>query len=548
MMENRSFDHMFGRRAGVEGILDPKSGQVKPEFYNLTDRQNPDSEKYPAGSSALYAIEPVDVDKKGFGGPSHSFPSVTTQLYGADNPPSSAQLAEDAPLNGFVMNYIHVLQTDVHRTNPAPEEIQEAMSTFEPGRLPVMEQLAQEFCVCDHWHAEVPGPTQPNRLFTHAATSQGFTHNVWKNTFNVRTIYEELDKVGEDWGVFYFDLRDTDSFPQIKSRIDRVLQFDAFYQKAQSGTLPTYSFLCPRYNDDPQGLRANSQHAPYDVRFGEHLIADVYEALRNGPSWPNTLLIVTYDEHGGYYDHVSPPTQKVNPPDDFTSPTEVDKEEAQANPGRNGYLLKPNYKFGFDRLGLRVPTLLISPWIAKGTVDSNLYQHTSIFATLRDLYGVGTLTNRDKQAMSFTDTLKKLPSARTDCPTQLERPPMPDTGANFMQRPLTAQQTEMWPILSQLDGHPDSGKVTKPPPTRADAHKYITERLLAHERFHRARRRKAAFEVKPDGKGGYEWQLRSDSNEIIARSPKTYTTLKAAEGDIERIRDLAPYAPQKGKR
>src|SRR5262249_58939677 len=99
----------------------------------------------------------------------------------------------------------------------------------------------------------------------------------------------------------------------------------------------------------------NSQHAPYDVRNGENLIADTYEALRAGPQWEQTLLIVTYDEHGGYYDHVSPPATNVANPDGLVSPTAYDKKHAQQEPKRNGYLLKPAQQFDFKRLGLRVP-------------------------------------------------------------------------------------------------------------------------------------------------------------------------------------------------
>jgi phospholipase C len=360
------------------------------------------------------------------------------------------------------------------------------MATFDASELPVINALGDSFCVCDRWFSEVPGPTQPNRLFMHAATSMGFTHNVWSNKFTARTIYEALDAVKQTWGVYYFDLRDTDSFPAVKKRVQNILPFAKFYDLAKAGTLPAYSFLCPLYGDTDPNAQSSSQHAPSDMRYGEMLIADVYEALRNGPGWNDTLFVLTYDEHGGFYDHVAPP--KAAPPDAFTSPTADDKAQAAKNPKANGYLTKASAKFAFDRLGLRVPTVLVSPWIKQG-VDSTTYQHTSILATLHDLFGTTPLTKRDRSATSFAARLTELSAPRTDAPTKLPRPVLPAPNPDQTQKPPNANQQEMAPLLKHLDGHKDSGKVVPLPPTRAETAKYVAERIQAHNKFHAAKGR-----------------------------------------------------------
>jgi phospholipase C len=542
MLENRSFDHMLGLfpNPKINGLFGSDGSTIDPKYTNtVIGTGAKQGVSIPEQAGATYTIDPEQIDKRGFGGPGHSFPDATLQLYNAAVAPSAPQ--SPAPLSGFAQSYFNQLRSDVGIKNPTNAQMAVPMCAFGPGQLPTLWQLAQEFCVCDNWFSEVPGPTQPNRLFTHSATSRGFIHNVWNQPFDIPTIYDELDKAGRDWCVFYFDLRDTDSFPQIKKRVDRVLPFNNFIAQAKSGQLPAYSFLCPRYNEptvqtDPP---PNSEHAPYDVRNGENLIADVYEALRAGPGWLQSLLVVTYDEHGGYFDHV-PPGNTENP-DGLTSPTSVDRQQAAANPKANGYLLKPDCAFDFSRLGLRVPALLVSPWVAAGSVEKSPLQHTSIMATLRDLYGVGTLTKRDAQAASFASALS-LAVPRGDAPMTLNRPPLTPSDSASEAAPLTQQQSEMWPLLSQLDGHRDTGKAVAEPATRRQAAEYIQQRITAHDRFHRERRRKAAYSVVKRRSGKYHWVLHDDRGLPIAVSPREYSHLSDAEADIACIRDVGPFA------
>jgi phospholipase C len=538
MMENRSFDHLLGTLPNVNGIL-RGDGSPNPNYSNLANPADATSKKYPAGNPGNFAVPSQDIGQGGFGGPGHSFAAATQQLDASATTESG--VASPAPLNGFIANYIRELSAN-GRSNPSDDEINEPMTNFTAAQMPVISTLATEFCVCDQWYSEVPGPTEPNRLFVHAATSAGFVDNEWQAPISAQTIYQLLEQAGFDWAFFRVDLSDSDSFPALKVRTTRIFALPEFAQQAAAGSLPAYSFLCPQMNEGKDGSQPNSQHAPYDVRLGENLIADVYEAVRNGPMWEKTLLIVTYDEHGGYFDHVAPPAA-VNP-DGLASPNAFVTDLAQKNPSKKGYLTKPNMDFDFTRLGMRVPTVLISPWIQKGTVDSSQYQHTSIFATLRDLFGVASLTKRDAQANSFTAQLTKLSSPRTDAPTALTRPAMPPpASAAEMQKPITKPQQELWPMLSHLDGHPDSGKVTEPPPTRVAAARYIQERIAAHRKFHRDRRRKAFYEIYGSG-GKFAWRFDDGQGRVLATSTLTYASPKEAQADIESMRDLAPFARQ----
>jgi phospholipase C len=549
MMENRSFDHMLGLLPGVNGIAyqdpDPAkdTAQVNPNYYNLAKPGDPTSTKYMAGEPGNFTVPSIDINR-GFGGPGHSFPAATIQLQA--DAATSADVKNPAALDGFIYDY--ATKELFFRKNPSAQEIGEPMTTFSPSQVPVISQLALQFCVCDNWFSEVPGPTEPNRLFTHAATSMGYAHNVWTNPITAKTIYENLEAAGHDWAFFFVDQSDSDSFPALKGRTN-IQSLDAFYQAAKAGTLPSYSFLCPQMLDGKDGSKPNSQHAPYDVRLGELLMADVYEALRNGPLWNSSVLIVTYDEHGGYYDHVSPP--QAPQPDQYSSPTAWDQQQAKKNPKQNAYLIKPNMNFDFTRLGLRVPAVLVTPWVIKGTVDSNQYQHTSIMATLRDLFGAATLNKRDASARSFLPTLSKLSQPRTDAPTTLTRPPIPAATPADTSLPLTEREQSMIQSTAQLDGHKDSGKSfgdgkgqVPMPRTRGDAAAYVPERRQAHIQFHRERRRKATYAVRRDKSGKYHWSLSDENGNVVATSPKPLASQQEAEAHIAKIRDVGPFAKQ----
>ncbi len=386
MLENRSFDHIFGYRKGVNGLKGTEFNLVDP-----TKKQAPTNAAFKVSNAEPYSIAAGE-------GPAHSFNSVTMQIFGK----KTATTADTPKNNGFVAAYRESLSQD-HVANPTPEQIRVVMESFAPGTLPAFDALADSFCLCDRWFCDVPGPTMPNRMFVHMGSSGGYVHNVWSHKFNNTTIYDLLQKNGKTWATYDFDQNEVRQFPSLAASAASFKHYENdFANDVTSGKLPNYSFLIPRFVAKTGPV--NSMHGPYDVRPADQLVADTYNALRSNTAvWNKSVLIVTMDEHGGFYDHVTPPNLPKAALDNLSSPPPGDSESWVP-------------KFKFDRLGLRVPTLIVSPWVAKGRVDSTEYRHTSVLATAIKLFGLrGQLTNRVKTATPF-DALFSEPAPRTDTP------------------------------------------------------------------------------------------------------------------------------------
>jgi phospholipase C len=315
---------------------------------------------------------------------------------------------------GFVANYRTALGTDGFTASAA--NLSAVMQTFQAGQLPGLTALAQKFVLCDHWYCEVPGPTMPNRLYIHAATSAGWARNDWSVPLDSVTIYEQLQNSGRTWAVYYSDQNEVAQYTRINGQRANFKLFESnFSADAGAGRLANYNFIIPRFAGSATDGPVTSMHPPQDVRPGDQLVSDVYAALRAGPQWPKSLLAVTFDEHGGYFDHGDPPAA-VNP-DGIDSPAPGDR--ASFAP-----------KFAFNRLGLRVPTLLASPYLPRGAVCSSPLQHTSVLVTVRKLFGMsGPLTKRDAAAAPFDNLF--LPTPRTDAPMSLapSAPPPPTVDA-----------------------------------------------------------------------------------------------------------------------
>ena len=403
MLENRSFDHIFGFASAPAGQT--IENLVGKNLSNLVDPSKPKSAtnpEIPAKKNAPFAVH----DKEG---PSHSFNGTNVQLCNDRSGPSAQHPIKN---NGFVRNYRDHLLQGTHTVDK--NNLAEVMKSFSPTQLPAINALARNFCLCDHWFCEVPGPTMPNRMFIHAATSEGYVHNAFDREFKSKTIYELFDAAGHTWATYFHDLSEVLQFPALTKTPDHFRRFDERWATdVANGQLATYSFILPRFMN-ATNARANSQHAPEDVRFGEHLIADVYDALAaNQALFKETALIVTYDEIGGFFEHVAP--GPAPNPDGQNSP----------NPDDHATFQLPSFKF--DRLGLRVPALIVSPWIPKGIVENRNLQHTSVIKTMSEMFGLaGPLNKRDKSAASFADLFKKLnaPRAAGDMPNKLPRPPI----------------------------------------------------------------------------------------------------------------------------
>ena len=371
MMENRSFDHMMGWLQEPGYDIDGLTG----------GEWNPLDPSEPPGPSNRAAVTPDAQDVTPHD-PGHEFSDVNVQLFanpGGPPPPSGVEENK-----GFVLSYGQ--QDDVTRAI-APK----IMDCFDPGNLPVLTTLAKEFAVCKRWFSSVPGPTWPNRFFAHAATSKGYLDNSQFHNYDMRTIFENLSEQGYTWADYYDDISQTWELQRLCTPgfITNFKAYGEFRKDAAAGKLPNYSFIEPKYYWWFGG--ANDQHPPHSIKAGEALIADVYHCVRTSPLWEKSLLLIVYDEHGGFYDHVVTP-KDATPPDSYQS------------------------QFKFDRYGVRVPAILISPYIQKGTIVGETFDHTSIPATLKDVFKLDSfLTNRDARAQTFSGVPDRA-SPRTDTP------------------------------------------------------------------------------------------------------------------------------------
>ena len=408
MLENRSFDSMLGWLMHPDGIRQKVNGVAGKGLTNPIPR----NASHPEGLTSIpvSAADPNDMTHPN-PDPGEEYSHVNTQLFGSVIPEENSHLAANkakppynlpprhpatAPMNGFVIDYINSFR-ERRKKEPTFEEYKIIMDCFPEEAVPVMSGLAKEYAVFDAWFAPVPSQTLCNRSFVHAATSHGYVLNgsmIRWMLHSSPTLYDRIDaKKGSPitWRVYYDKL---DILPLIGLQYPKLLKprkknfryMEDFINDAAAGSLPNYAFIEPRFLIDH-----NDQHPPIgetlyetsSVLAGEQLIERIYNAVRTGPKWENTLHIITYDEHGGCYDHVAPPT--ATPPDPKRPTGEQD--------------------FKFDRLGIRVPTIMVSPYIQKGTVISDVHDHTSIIKFLCDRWGLESLTERDKAAVNFHEVL-----------------------------------------------------------------------------------------------------------------------------------------------
>jgi phospholipase C len=416
MLENRSFDHMLG-------FLYAGSGNVSPAgaaFEGLTGQEsNPDAN---GTAVPVFKINPADPGAYFMPGadPGEGYANTNSQLFGSGRAPGSAV----ATNTGFVTNFAATISWDqrMGRSVETGTAAASIMGMFTPEALPILSGLARGFAVCDHWYSSVPTETFPNRAFACAATSQGHM-NDGTASYTVQSIFGLMSAHGQAWKIYGYDGEPLTrkNFPDTTAAPDANFgTFSEFAADAAAGQLPEYSFLEPSW-----GSSGNSQHPNYDVSLGEKLIHDVYYALRGGPGWDQTLLFITYDEHGGCYDHVAPPSGAV-PPDD--------------SPGEFG--------FDFTRFGVRVPAVLVSPLIAAGTVyraaGTMPLDHTSVLKTVQTRWGLPALTRRDAAAPDVGSVLS-LTVARTDDPLAGVAVPV-SAGAN----PAAAEVSHIQQVDAQL--------------------------------------------------------------------------------------------------
>jgi phospholipase C len=396
MMENRSYDHMLGF-ADISGT-DAATGQpttadgLKGTEFNTF-----------AGERHFVALGAPDVTVA----PGHDFTDVRRQLCGPHAKDPEGGPYPEVNNTGFVSSLAN---------NTHGEQTRQIMQCFAPQHLRILTTLAREFAVCDRWFCSMPGPTEPNRYFLHAASSDDYddspsalklgeasTNHFGGIDFEGGNIFEALHKAGIKTRIYAGD-----NFPVVGELegISNTFDVDDFENLAKDLQDPGFDagfiHIEPKYFD---GLgdtlhhnfaTGNSQHPLGGVAAGERLIKKTYEAIRNSPHWESSMLIITYDEHGGFYDHVVPGP---------AGPT-----------GSKG----SEHGFMFDQLGPRVPAVVISPLIPKNTIEHRLLEHCSVIKTASDLFDVPLLKHaRDLHSVCGLLHLAQLSVARTDAPARL---------------------------------------------------------------------------------------------------------------------------------
>jgi phospholipase C len=437
MLENRSFDQMLGtlysNSAQFEGL------KLDGSMYNIFN-----GTKYPVTNTS--SGNPFTTPTPD---PGESFPDMNLQIFNNTDPATGAT----ANMAGFVNDFAAGLPGSIPypdiptgkecpwspswpplpRVDPTSQKTAvpgDIMFYFTPAQLSVSSVLAQSFGVSDAWFGSCPTQTYPNRFFLNCATSGGYVEDVdylcnLEVVPNLSSIFELLDGAGgynpQNWKVYYHDFAIASLIKYVllsanppthmlcnfdTSDLGQDSKFPTFAQDVQNQTLPKYSFIEPRYTVGANNLQPNDSHPPYDVRYGEILLGTIYNLLRGSAYyWPRTLLIITYDEHGGCFDHVIPP--------------------AAVAPG--GTVLPDPSSFDFKRYGPRVPAILVSPYIPAGSVirpagfsyvqgngtsttnGVTPFDHTSVIRTIAECFnlssGAANLTQRDANAPSLADAL-----------------------------------------------------------------------------------------------------------------------------------------------
>ncbi|KAJ5936175.1 hypothetical protein N7454_005473 [Penicillium verhagenii] len=361
---NRAFDNILGgiHKDGLDNVVN-NGPFYNPQLVNETDSKKMYSQ-YKDYDSVLHD-------------PDHSVTGVNFEMYGTFTPDNEA-IANGTlkpSLKGFVER-----QMAVYPAISAQRATDEVLGYYSEDEVPTLVDLVDEFTTFNYWHSCVPGPTNPNRLCALSGTSDGHGENddsFLTSEIEINGIFEEATKKGISW--LNYDGTNGAFLPDAlfynwtaENAESNVVPLENFYQDAYLGLLPQLSYI----NPSCCGADTNSMHPSGNVSFGQVLVKQVYDAVRTGPQWDKTLIVLTFDETGGFFDHVAPPLA-VRPDDKTYTET-----------ASNGQ----NYTLNFDRLGGRMPTWLISPTLPRAT---------SRTTTLGYLWDIEDFTPRVAQSPAF---------------------------------------------------------------------------------------------------------------------------------------------------
>jgi phospholipase C len=359
MMENRSFDHMLGYlsleggRRDIDGLREGLANEYQGRCY------------------PVYHLPATVIGTD----PDHSAHSVDLQIGGGK-------------MDGFVASYAATMEDlGVENGDPAP-----IMGYYRAADVPVYDHLASEFAVCDRWFSSVPGATWPNRLYALCGRAAGsrdcHPHNL-PPLYNQPSFVRHLDEHHVSWRWYSSDIGTLRMADQLYclGRHDKFAYFSktdlpwktklnlrvrsedpSFLEDAASGALPSVSWIDPNWgNFNPFGFAQNDDHPTADITDGQDLVLAVYHALATSPQWDRTLLVIFYDEHGGFFDHVPPPGADDDDPETF------------------------------GRYGARVPAMIVSPWAEPGSVSHTLFDHTSVIKSILLRFCAADLEHRDRR-------------------------------------------------------------------------------------------------------------------------------------------------------
>ena len=486
MFENRSLDNVLGHLYG------PADGK---DFDGVIGKDLTNPIPAWAEHGAEHKVVPytvaTDMDSPNPNS-GEEFYHTNTQLFGVLDDHNRFKIGDgvtapwNAPppgatptMDGFVADYISTFTGETGR-QPTYDEYAHIMTGCTPEQLPVLNGIAREFGVFDHWFCEVPSQTFMNRSFWTAATSSGFVVNgpvsKWLAGNDAETIFDRLEAHGRTWKVYIMEPMPVSftgviHFPRLRDRLaTHFVPFAEFEKDAAAGTLPDFSLIEPSmlsgHGDYHPAFGRSlsaavdlaSMDSPSSMLSGEAFLERVFAAYRSATSetganvW-NTALLIGWDEPGGTYDHVPPPP--VPPPDPAAPPGE--------------------FGFAFDRSGYRVPAIVVSPWVEPGSVYTEEYRHTSLIATLRKKWGLGAaFTERDAAARTFSHAFTL--QAATE--PEILAGPNPTPGASLQRGQrgprkgcVRTGQIPSWNGLRQhaqendikLDGLPDDPEADIPP-------------------------------------------------------------------------------------
>ncbi|MEU7904915.1 alkaline phosphatase family protein [Actinoplanes sp. NPDC049118] len=346
MMENRSFDHYLGWLPGADGrqagLTFVDRDGVARQTHHLT---------VPHGC--------------GFNDPDHSYAGGRVELNG-----------------GACDGWLRAGDNDVF-----------SIGYFEAADLGFHGRAALDWTVCDRYFTAMMAPTYPNRLFLHSGQTDRITTSI-DRIARMPAVWDRLAAAGVSGRYYYSDVPFTALWGTRHLGISK--RISAFYAAAEAGTLPAVSFVEPGFLGRIVPGLSEDEHPLADIRLGQHFLGKVYDAVVSGPNWPRTALVITYDEWGGFFDHVPPPEG----PD-------------------------PNPELGAGLRGFRVPCLVISPRSRRGTVAHGLYDHTSVLKMIEWRFRLAPLTVRDAAANNLAEVL------------DFENPPVLAAPRYRVPRPLT---------------------------------------------------------------------------------------------------------------